>query len=212
MDELARYNQDRKYLFIDAETEHLNLHENKPWEIGITLVQGKKIIHEEVVYTNWPNLKVTKMAAQITKFYDKEHLVKNGLQPDKTCDILDKYLSDESIFPVGSNLIGFDAHIFNYVRRYCGKPVDYSFVNRTYDTHLITKAHIHNMSPPSCQKDNILWQLKVGSDPRKTRSGIKSGCKLFGVEYKEDCHHDAIADNRMTWDIFKQIINTIEIR
>lgn len=212
MDDLARFDKNRKYLFIDAETECLNLFENKPWEIGITLVQDKKILEERVVYTNWPDLKVTKIAAMITKFYEKEHLVKRGLNPEQTCDILDKYLKDPTIYPVGSNLLGFDSHVFNYVRRYCGRPIDYSFINRTYDTHLLTKAYIKNFDPPIYQKDNIYWQMKVSNDPDRSRTGIKAGCKLFGVEYLEDYHHDAIQDNRMTWSIFDKILYNIEIR
>lgn len=213
MDDLARFNKNRKYLCFDFETEHLNLFQNKPWEIGLSLFQNKKSIHEEVIYIKWDKLDITEMARKLTKYDTKIYLIeKYGISPLEACEKICKYIYDQEIFSVGSNLLGFDIHVLNFLRRYCDKPVDYSFVNRVYDTVAITKAYVDNWTPPDTQKENIFWQYRVLNDPKKTRSGIKTACKIFGVQYDEDAHHDAIADNNMTWKIFQQAIHTIDIK
>lgn len=213
MDDLARFDKDRKYLFWDCETEHLNLFQNKPWEIGLSLFQNKQLLHEEVVYIKWDKLEITEIARKLTKYDTKVHLInRDGLSPKDACEKVCEYIYDPDIYSVGSNLLGFDIHVLNFLRRYSGKTVDYSFVNRVYDTVAITKGYVDGWAPPDKQEQNIYWQYRILNDPKKTRSGIKTACKIFGVQYEEDAHHDAIADNHMTWKIFQQAINTIDIK
>lgn len=231
MDKLVRDNYTDKFCYFDCETESLSLFSNKPWEIGVTTYQGKKLIHEEVIYVKWPDFNITKIAAHITKYhiYNTERgqpttlasdqtgakskiVEKLGITPKEACEKLCSQIYNKDTYSIGSNLFGFDLHVVNYLRRYVGMPVDYSIADRTYDTHALTKAHMLGLTPPSDKKENFTWQQKVINHPKRLRSGIKAACTHFGVEYKDDCHHDAIADNHMTRDIFLAATNVMDIK
>lgn len=213
MDDLARFDKNRKYLFLDCETEHLNLYQNKPWEIGLSLWQNDKFIHEEVIYIKWEKLEITEIARKLTKYDTKIHLIeRDGITPKEACDKISNFIYDKDIYSVGSNLLGFDIHVLNYLRRVCGKNIDYTFTSRIYDTVAIVKAMILGFDPPENQSENIFWQYRIMNDPKKVRSGIKGACNFLDVEYDENAHHDAIADNRMTQKIFQKAIKTIDIK
>lgn len=229
-DPLLRHTfKNKKFLCWDLETEHLNLYKNKPWEVGLSLYHGDSLEKEEVIYINWDlvndPLEITNIAAKLTKYEDwydpktgrnmrgKKHLVKEkGIRPDEACKIIIDYLCKDDVYSIGSNLLGFDSHVFNFLRRYSNQGVDYSFVNNVYDTVPLTKAAILNLSPPNYQKKNFSWQMKIHANKKRVRSGIKGACNHFGIEYKENAHHDAIADNHMTWEIFKKILFEMEVR
>ena len=99
------------------------------------------------------------------------------------------------------------------MRNHCGKPTDYSYVNRIYDTACLTKAAILDIKAPDDPRDNLAWQYKLYHYVKRgLKSGIQGACKFFDITYDEGRHHDATYDIQITFDIFKKTQFALDLK
>ena len=133
-EELLRFNKKQKYIIFDYETCNLNLisTDNKPWQLAFMVFQADKILDQADYILNWKDIHVSKEAAKITGF-TKTMYNKRKSCPRKALEHFEKYLYDESIIPLGHNVLGFDVYIHNIHRKLLKKNSDYSYINRIID-------------------------------------------------------------------------------
>ena len=209
---MLRFKKDQKYICFDFETCHLNLldSDNKPWQLSYLIAKGNNIIEEVDNYLYWPDLKMSKEAAQITNFNYNTYKSK-AVDPEKPLAKFESYLFDKDYIIVGQNLLGFDIYIHNIYRRLLNKKTDYSYVSRIIDTNCIAKAIKKQLQPPK-DIDLILWQFKLNSFYEKgMRTSIKTQLKEYKIDFDENMLHNSLYDVNMNFEIFKKQIWQIEI-
>lgn len=209
---MLRFKKDQKYICFDFETCHLNLldSDNKPWQLSYLIAKGNNIIEEVDNYLYWPDLKMSKEAAQITNFNYNTYKSK-AVDPEKPLAKFESYLFDKDYIIVGQNLLGFDIYIHNIYRRLLNRKTDYSYVSRIIDTNCIAKAIKKQLQPPK-DIDLILWQFKLNSFYEKgMRTSIKTQLKEYKIDFDENMLHNSLYDVNMNFEIFKKQIWQIEI-
>lgn len=209
---MLRFNKDQKYICFDFETCHLNLldSDNKPWQLSYLIAKGNNIIEEVDNYLYWPDLKMSKEAAQITNFNYNTYKSKS-VDPKEPLAKFESYLFNKDYIIVGQNLLGFDIYIHNIYRRLLNKKTDYSYVSRIIDTNCIAKAIKKQLQPPK-DIDLILWQFKLNSFYEKgMRTSIKTQLKEYKIDFDENMLHNSLYDVNMNFEIFKKQIWQIEI-
>jgi len=196
----------QKVIIWDGESCNLNLVDldNKPWNWGILVCEGEKIIKEHNLLIKWPELKISKQAAQITRF-DPDLIQRKGIDPLIALDILDSYIYDESYWLIGHNILFFDVYLHNIHRLNCNKKSDYSYINRIIDTNSLAKG-IKNSIKYNKKTDNLLaYQYKVGGIRTK---GIKTNLTFLGKELEIDVDynnlHQGINDCFLLKDIWNK--------
>ncbi len=90
-EDLLRFDKEKTYCFYDLETFNLNLNFNfnKPWQFGILMVKGDKVIESRDILINWTketDMTVGEEAARITR-YDHQKLLKLGISPKEAWNI-----------------------------------------------------------------------------------------------------------------------------
>ena len=140
-EELLRFNKNQKFLFFDYETCHLNLasQENKPWQLAFLLMKGEEVLDQADYWLKWKDLNVSEGAARVTGWTRAKYEKKAG-DPDKALKHFEEHLYDDSVIPVGHNILGFDVYIHNIHRKLLRKKTDYSYITRCLDTVCIAKA------------------------------------------------------------------------
>src|ERR1017187_1956072 len=168
---LLRYNLDKNKFFTwDCETEGLNLKRSKPWEISWSIYHGEKLVEEHQHFLKWPNLKVSIGAAKATGF-NPENINKFGEDPKKIIDLFDKYIYNKEYKIIGANILGYDIYIHNLSRNLLGYKTDYSYLDRIYDTNILSKIWKLGLKIPENKEDFLEFQFKVGSIIQK---GLKT--------------------------------------
>jgi len=210
-DNLLRHKKSQKYLFFDYETCHLNLGSttNKPWQLAFTLIHNG-VTHESHNYwLKWENIKVSKDAARITGFTDKEYK-KRGVDPRGALEKFERYLYDEDYLVVGHNILGFDVYIHGIHRRLLGLSPDYSYINRLVDTNCLAKAIAKHIPLPG--GDLVSWQYKLCNfRERGLKTNLKSLCQKYEVAFDESKLHDALYDIEKNHEVFKKQVWEIEL-
>lgn len=211
-DNLLRFQlENSKFLVFDTETESLNLHDARPWEIGWNVYHGNKKIESYQFYLDWPNLNVGKGAAAITGF-NSENIKKYGQNPKEIIDKFDSYLYNPEYKIIGANLLGFDVYIHNVARRELGYKTDYSYVNRIYDTIALSKCFNLGLKIPEKKEEFLEFQYRMINWIQK---GLKSSnshmAKSFGFEVDESRKHQASYDIDMCFYVFSQLIYKLDI-
>ena len=150
------YNQ--KYLVVDTETEGLNLHSSKAWQLSWIVCQGNKILEEHDEFIAHKNLNIPEVVKKMTGFnWDKYNQKSKSLS--KVWSKFETYLYDPQYIIVGQNLLGFDVYMLALLQKMLGQQPDYSYLPRIYDTRALAKAYRENLDKP---KDNFLsWQYKI---------------------------------------------------
>lgn len=204
----------KKFLSLDYETEHLNLKENKPWQLGYTLFDHKGVLEQKEYWIWWPDLKLSKGAAFATKFdyatYEYKANPANGqssaILPEElvTESPFIKYVHDPEVGIVWQNGLGFDCYIQAATKKYFGIKEDWTYLKRSFDTSLICKGLKMDLKPDS---DNILaWQYKVQSERNKIKTNLKSLVLEYGIPYHEERHHtESLYDTEMCMDVFNKV-------
>ena len=99
------YNQ--KYLVFDTETEGLNLHSSRTWQVSWLICQGGRVLKENDRYINHNNLQINSVVAKLTGFsweeYDRRKEPLKNVWSD-----FKKDLFNPEYKVVGQNLLGFD--------------------------------------------------------------------------------------------------------
>tara|TARA_B100001094_G_C18140111_1_gene777352 strand:+ start:653 stop:1288 length:636 start_codon:yes stop_codon:yes gene_type:complete len=207
---LLRFKTNQKYIVFDFETEGLNLRYSKPWQLGFIVAQNKKIIERHDIHIDFEDLNVSKDAARVTGFsweiYNKKKKDKN-----KVLSFFDKFLYNPEYLIIGHNVIGYDIYIHNILRKACGQPTDYSYLNRVIDTNCLSKAY--RLGLKTADSNNLtLWQYKLNNYIKR---GMKTSqiamLKEFDIEFNKDKLHDAIYDVEMTLKLFHKLIWNIEV-
>ena len=132
------YNQ--KYLVIDTETEGLNLHSSKTWQLSWIVCQGNKILEEYDKFITHKNLNIPEVVKKITGFnWDKYNEKSKSLS--MVWSEFETYLYDPQYIRVGQNLLGFDVYMLALLQKMLGQQPDYSYLPRIYDTRALAKAY-----------------------------------------------------------------------
>ena len=192
------YNQ--KYLVFDTETEGLNLHSSRPWQVAWLICQGNKVLERHDRLISYKDLEISKTVAKLTGFtWDRYNAEKEPLK--KVWSDFKKDLFNPEYKIVGQNLLGFDVYMVAIMQRLLGETPDYSYLNRIYDTRALGKAYREELSKP--KKDLLSWQYKVIHDRSlKAKVSQLQLLKFFGIDFVEDKLHDALYDNEMCFKVF----------
>lgn len=206
--DLLRFSNKKIFLF-DFETQRLNLMEdNLPFQLSWAVADKHSITSSTDYYLKWPNFKMSKEAAVITKFSQK--WVENGTDPEFVLNAFESYLMDDSYIIAGHNLLGFDIFVHQIFRRALGRKVDYSYVHRVIDTNVLARAYKLKITP---DKNNLLaWQYKIYSNPQrgvKTSLGLMA--KELGMNVDENRLHESGYDLTVNHFVYNSLINLVEI-
>lgn len=195
------YNQ--KYLVFDTETEGLNLHSSRTWQVSWLICQGDRVLKENDRYINHNDLQINSVVAKMTGFtweqYDQRKEPLKNVWAD-----FKKDLFNPEYKIVGQNLLGFDVYMVAAMQRSLGETPDYSYLERIYDTRAYGKAYREELDKP---KDNLLsWQYKIIHDRSlKARVSQTQLLKFFGIDFDETLLHNALYDNQKCYEVFKAL-------
>lgn len=202
INDLLRFDKDRVWMILDTETNGLNLHSVKPWELSYCLYRGDDLLESHERYPLWDDLEMSGGAAKVSRFNEREYREK-GEDPKIILQHFEKYLYDPEIFICGANLIGYDIFVLNNYRRLLGMPSDYSYIERIFDVQNIEKAIELNYNKPEGQSQTA-WNFKLKSYRKKGLSvSVKALCKKYSIDYDESKAHGALYDNALV----KKILN-----
>lgn len=187
---------DQLYLTIDAETEGLNLRYSRPWQISWVEHQGKKIIEEFDLYIDLPNLFLSDKIKKLTGFDQKKYDTEK-ISPKKAYSILKPKLFNRDYKIVGQNILGFDIYMIAILQELANEPIDYSYMERIYDTFPLAKAWKAGLEKPK-HGDLLSWQFKILNDRSiKKRVTQLQLLKDFNIDFDKDKLHNALYDVKM---------------
>jgi len=206
---LLRYKKNQKYIVFDTETEGLNLRYSRPWQLSFIEALGPKIIASHDLFIDFEDLSLSEGAAKITNFNWNTY---NSKKKDKleVCNFFDKFLYDPNYLIIGHNILGYDIYIHNVLRLACGKPSDYSYIDRVIDTNCLSKAYRKGIK--TFDGSRILWQYKwLNFFKRGLRTNQAAMLKEFGIEFDKNKLHDGMYDVEKNFELFNKLIYNIEI-
>ena len=193
----------QKYIVLDTETEGLNLHSSKPWQLSWIVCQGNNIIETHDEYIDHSFLHIPDIVKKLTGFsrekYDEK---KRPIQ--EVWDKFKSYVLDPQYIVIGQNLLGFDVYMIAELQRLLGEKPDYSYLPRIYDTRALGKAYREELDRP---KGNLLsWQYKIIND-RSLKAKVSQNqlLKFFSIDFEEEKLHDALYDIQMCFKIFLEL-------
>ena len=195
------YNQ--KYLVFDTETEGLNLHSSRTWQVSWLICQGDRVLKENDRYINQKDLQINSAVAKMTGFTWEEYDQRKEPLKNVWADFK-KDLFNPEYKVVGQNLLGFDVYMVAAMQRSLGETPDYSYLERIYDTRAYGKAYREELDKP---KNNLLsWQYKIIHD-RSLRARVSQTqlLKFFGIDFEENLLHNALYDNQKCYEVFKAL-------
>ena len=201
------YNQ--KYIVFDTETEGLNLHFSKTWQLSWLVCQGDKIIKEYDEFISHKELNVSEEAKKITNFNWQTYEAKSKSLAQVWAKF-EKYLFDPQYIIVGQNLLGFDVYMVAILQRFLGEEPDFSYLTRIYDTRALAKAYRENIDKP--QGDLLNWQYKIIND-RSLKAKVSQNqlLKFFDIDHDPSKLHDALYDIRMCFKVFKELKKRMDL-
>jgi len=201
------YNQ--KYLVVDTETEGLNLHSSKAWQLSWIVCQGNKILEEHDEFIAHKNLNIPEVVKKMTGFnWDKYNQKSKSLS--KVWSKFENYLYDPQYIIVGQNLLGFDVYMLALLQKMLGQQPDYSYLPRIYDTRALAKAYRENLDKP---KDNLLiLQYKIIKN-RSLKAKVSQGTllKFFDIDHDESKLHDALYDIKKCFEVFCELKRRMDL-
>jgi len=211
---LLRFRPNQEFIDYDLETESLNGIFARPWQLGMVQFTLKENLGEQNRFIWWPDLRVTKRAAEITRFNYAEYKEK-AEDPKKVLEEFEDTIYSKKFKLVNQNLLGFDAQIVNVWRRSLGlKPyVDYLYEEfKVYDTLAISRSIKKQIKPDtSSSKAFLAWQYKMLSIREKLKCSLGAIGKELGVAFDEQGLHDALIDVRLCREVFRKQIYSVEL-
>ena len=197
---MQRLKYDQTYIVFDTETEGLNLHSSRTWQLAWIKCKGKKIIERNNRFVDHPNLYVSPLIRRLTGFTDEEYNKRKepmaGIMDDFEKDLLDP---NNKI--IGQNLLGFDVYMIAEMQRQLGRKLDYSYMPRILDTRPFGKAAREGLEKPT--SDPLSWQYKVMHDRTlKAKVSQNQLLKHFGIDFEEEKLHDAMYDIEKCFEVF----------
>ena len=206
---LLRYKKNQKYIVFDTETEGLNLRYSRPWQVSFIEAVGPKVVKSHDLFIDFEDLSPSEGAAKITNFSWNTY---NKKKRDKleVLNFFFLFLYDPNYLIVGHNVLGYDIYIHNVLRLACGKPSDYSYIDRVIDTNCLSKAYRSGMK--TVDGSRILWQYKwLNFFKRGLKTNQAAMLKEFGIEFDKNRLHDGMYDVEKNFELFSKLIYNIEI-
>ena len=194
----------QKYLVFDTETEGLNLHSSKTWQLSWIICQGNKVLETHDKFIKHKELNIPEVVRKLTGFdWDKYNSKAESLI--SVWSKFEKYLFDPQYIVVGQNLLGFDVYMVSHLQRMLGQQPDYSYLPRIYDTRALAKAYREELDKP--RGDDLLsWQYKIINDRRlKAKVSQNQLLKFFDIDFEEEKLHDALYDIKMCYKVFLKL-------
>ena len=210
MEDLLRFKFNQKYVIFDTETEGLNLVTSKPWQLAWIEAEGKKITKKQNRFLMWEDLNVSEDAARVTGFNYTSY-TKQAEDPSIVYKDFINLINQDDIIIVGQNLLGYDIYILGVIARKLGIKIDYSFVNRIFDTKAIATALAKDNKNPD-KEDFISWQLKwLNYRERGLKTNQKYLLEYYDIDFDAKKLHDALYDIEKNFEIFLKQIWELEI-
>lgn len=208
------YKKDQIYLFFDVESCSLNTlsTSNKIWQLGFLLATREEILEEHNIYINWPDLQVSKGAAQVTGF-NEELVKKEGKDPLATLLFFEKYLYNSNYRVVFFNGLNFDSYLLSIWYKALNRKIDYNkFIDRCIDVRALVVAD--KIGAVLNEDDNFLfWQYRMlGIVRRGLKSNLAQSCKDYGVKSDNEKFHDGLFDCKQTKSLFFELLKRFNIK
>jgi DNA polymerase III epsilon subunit-like protein len=210
MEDLLRFKFNQKYVIFDTETEGLNLVTSKPWQLAWIEAEGKQIKKKQNRFLMWEDLNVSEDAARVTGF-DYKSYVKQAEDPAVVYKEFIDLINQDDVMIIGQNLLGYDIYILGVIARQLGLKIDYSFVNRIFDTKAIATALAKGNKTPD-KDDFASWQIKwLNYRERGLKSNQKYLLEYYDIDFDPKKLHDALYDIEKNFEIFLKQIWELEI-
>tara|TARA_E500000318_G_scaffold95863_1_gene95849 strand:+ start:2008 stop:2640 length:633 start_codon:yes stop_codon:yes gene_type:complete len=210
MEDLLRFKFNQKYVIFDTETEGLNLVTSKPWQLAWIEAEGKQIKKKQNRFLMWEDLNVSEDAARVTGF-DYKSYVKQAEDPAIVYKEFIDLINQDDVMIIGQNLLGYDIYILGVIARQLGLKIDYSFVNRIFDTKAIATALAKGNKTPD-NDDFASWQIKwLNYRERGLKSNQKYLLEYYNIDFDSKKLHDALYDIEKNFEIFLKQIWELEI-
>lgn len=209
MEDLLRFNYKQKYLILDTETEGLNLLNSRPWQVSWITAQGTYVQKKYDRFAKWNDLNISEDAARITGFdrYKYDSVSEN---PIDIVNDLWPMLSDPNCLIIGQNILNFDIHILNVLRKNCGLKPDSSYLSRVIDTRALAMAIA--LGHKQIDKNDTVNQFKfVNYRDKKIKTSQAALLKQYSIDHDPSKLHDGMYDIEMTFKIFTKQIQEIDI-
>ncbi len=206
-----REKTDLKYIVWDVESESLSPFLSRPWEISWIVVENGQITERHQKFPFIHDLKVSDGAAKVTRFNYKDYKAKSEPAID-VYNLFAKYLYNPEYYAVGQNVLNFDTYQWATFCRYVGKPVDYSFVPRIYDTRSLGFAFNTQNTFPHAKGDITPWMYRMCSIKQKgIKASNKSMAAQFDIPYSEFDAHIGLKDCEISDGIFRALYRKMDI-
>ena len=210
MEDLLRFKFNQKYVIFGTETEGLNLVTSKPWQLAWIEAEGKKITKKQNRFLMWEVLNVSEDAAKVTGF-NYQSYAKQAEDPMIVYKDFINLINQDDVIIIGQNLLGYDIYILGVVARQLGLKIDYSFINRIFDTKAIATALAKGNKSPD-KEDFISWQLKwLNHRERGLKTNQKYLLEYYDIDFDPKKLHDALYDIEKNFEIFLKQIWELEI-
>ena len=218
---LLRFQKDQKYLFIDTETECLNLCHNKPWEVSFITTKYDEVESENQIFVWYDDLVVGQGAAVVTGFstdnyesfkrrgtqkYSIRGKVVDTVKPEQAVKTLISYLYDPSYIIVWHNGQRFDSFTLNNLFKIAQKELDYSFISRTIDTVALARAIEKGVNDYNFKEEPSLNFKWANFYEKKMKVNQKALLEKYEISHDVNKLHEGIYDLQCLKKIFfKQI-------
>lgn len=204
------FKKDQKFVFIDFETEGLNLCNTKPFQLSWIVADRNNILEQNDEFIYFSDLNMSEGAARITKF-DFDAYKAKAKNPKDVYDKFSKDLFNPENIIVGQNILNFDIYVLKNLQKLIGLPADYSYLKRCIDTKILFIALQKNIKFNG-EIPFIDWQYKVNSIFEK---GLKSSQQFmlnyFEIPHDKEKLHDSLYDIQMLNEIFKKLLMKFEV-
>lgn len=212
--ELLRFNKTQEFSGDDFETEGVNGIYSRPWQWGHARFTLDKNLNDFSRYIWWKDLKVSKKAAQITRFNYQEYKDK-AEDPIKVLEEFEDIAYSKSIKMVNQNLLGFDCLIVNNWRRALGKKPYWDHLYepfKVYDTLALSRAYKKGIKPDTSSGLAFLsFQFRMLSIREKLKCSLGAIGKEMGINFNEAGLHNAAADTLLVREVFRKQIWNFEL-
>jgi DNA polymerase III epsilon subunit-like protein len=212
--DLLRFDKNKTIVFADYETLNLclNFCHNFPWQVGMIKVRGNEIIDRKDIYVNYlkfnPNLKISKEAAEVTK-YDHAKLLRLGVTQEEAFKEMSEWF-DNCDHIIGHNFIGFDLYLTRDWYNLHGRGYQH-LLPKLIDTKCLAQGVKLNL--PYKPGENFLEYLFKMHHKRV--KGVKTRLEILGKEYgiQHDYAnlHDAMVDLELNIKVWHKLKYQVEI-
>ena len=158
----------------------------------------------------WDDLHVSEEAAKITGFDKKDYLSK-AEDPSVVFKEFMDLISQDDVIVVGQNILGYDLYILGVIARNLNVKINYSFVERCFDTKAIATAIAKDSKNPD-KEDFLAWQLRyLHYRERGLKTNQKFLLQYYDIDFDEKKLHDALYDIEKNFEIFQKQLWELEI-